>query len=265
MKIVLIFSIMMLAFYWVQNILGAQWNWLNFIKPFLDFVLSIAEKICSWEFNLFGANFELKYIAAIILILALMYICNLLSDLSNFLEKIYNELFIAAKKTQEKMLNNSMQKAAKKEQKKLNDYTIVISTKPKQKYVHMESSVDMEEQNRIMNKFMIEQTWIQPTVFEGGFLYKIEDFERIDYAIDILYKVMESKAPIDYAICIQAGDNPEQLKKLVELKMFGKIAIAADTLYRYGFNKEQRYNTTIVGMFQWEDKTLEVHEFIKKL
>ena len=263
-KIVFVFLIMMLAFYWVQNILGAQWNWLNFLKPFFDFTLSIAGAICSWEFSIFGANIELKYVAAMIIYVILMFVCNLLNDLSYFIEDIYKDANTAVKKTQENILNRSLEKSITKEQKKLNKYTIVISTRPKQKYVHMEQVVDMEEQNRIMNKYMIEQTWVQPTIFEGGYLYTIEDFERIDYAIDILYKVLESKAPIEYAICVQAGDNLEQLKKLVELKLFGKIAIASDTSYRYSFNKEQRYNTTMVGLFQDGANTLEVHEFIQK-
>ena len=36
MRIFLVFLIIMMLFYWVQNIIGATWNWLNFAKPILN-------------------------------------------------------------------------------------------------------------------------------------------------------------------------------------------------------------------------------------
>ena len=38
-------------------------------------------------------------------------------------------------------------------------------------------------------------------------------------------------------------------------------AMAADTSYRYRYNETHRYQTSQIGVFQYGDKTLEVHEF----
>ena len=37
--------------------------------------------------------------------------------------------------------------------------------------------------------------------------------------------------------------------------------MAADTSYRYRYNETHRYQTSQIGVFQYGDKTLEVHEF----
>ena len=112
-----------------------------------------------------------------------------------------------------------------------------------------------------MNKFISEKTSVKAMMFDGGFLYNFIDFDKIDTVLDVLFKVLHSSAPIDYAICIQSGDNIEQLKKLSSLNHFGMISMAADTAYRYKYNETHRYQTAQVGVFQNGDRTLEVHEF----
>ena len=112
-----------------------------------------------------------------------------------------------------------------------------------------------------MNEFISEKTAVIPMTMNGGFLYEFMDFDKIDTVLDVLFKVLHSNAPIDYAICIQSGDNMEQLTKLSTLNHFGMISMAADTAYRYRFNETHRYQTTQVGVFQNGDRTLEVHEF----
>lgn len=261
MKIVCVFCIIMLAFYWVQNLLHTEWSWLGFIKPFLDGLLEIANMIYSISFNLFGAVFELKYLSALIILIGLFFVMNLLILGTNILEGIYSSAHFVCKKAEEAAMNKALKNEVIKQEKKINKYSVVIHTEIKKKFSHQEINVNLEEQNKIMNKFMIEKTCVQPAILDGGFMYKFNDFDKIDNVLDVLFKIINSNAPLDYAICIQAGDDLEQLKKLISLKHFGKISMAADTAYRYKFNETHRYQTTQVGLFQCGDKTLEVHEF----
>ena len=129
---------------------------------------------------------------------------------------------------------------------------------------------DMNEQNQIMNKFLIEKTGISPQKCEeGGFIYTFESFEHIDEVLDVFSKLPESKAPIDYIICVQvlgADFRQEvlQLKELISLKMLNKITTLSDTAYRYSFNKNQKYSLSQLGVFQKPNGTFEVHQFVRK-
>ena len=229
-KIILVFCILMLTCYWVQNIMGTEWAWLGFIKPFLDGLLDFTNSIYSVTFEFWGAKFEFKYFSAVIILTAGVYLMNLFIILSNIAEGAYKSAHFVAKKTQEVIFNKEL-------------------------------NVNLDEQNKLMNEFISEKTAVIPMMMNGGFLYEFMDFDKIDTVLDVLFKVLHSNAPIDYAICIQSGDNMEQLTKLSTLNHFGMISMAADTAYRYKYNETHRYQTAQVGVFQNGDRTLEVHEF----
>ena len=99
-------------------------------------------------------------------------------------------------------------------------------------------------------------------------LYSFANFDKVDDVLHVLFKILESKAPLDYAMCIQVGlfnkENSYQIKTLATLECFGKIIMAADSAYRYKFNKNCRYETSSVGIFQCKTGTIEVHEFVNK-
>ena len=95
-------------------------------------------------------------------------------------------------------------------------------------------------------------------------------FGDIDKNLDIFMKLLQSKAPLDYVICVQVfGEDLEkeqnQLEKLKELRILNKVVSFADTVYRYNFNNEKGYGTTMVGLFQKEEASFEVHEFVKRI
>ncbi len=261
MKIVFVFCIIMLLFYWVQNLTGSDWKWLGFITPFLKGLLEIANKIYSVSFDIFGAVFEFKYLSALIILTAFFYLMNLLIIVTNLIEDAYNTSYLVCKKAEEALLNKTLKANVEREEKRINKYSVAISTTLKPKFSHKELNINIQEQNKLMNKFIIEKTGVQPAVFESGFLYQFNRFDEIDNVLEVLFKVIHSNAPLDYAICIQAGDDMEQLKKLISLKHYGMISMAADTAYRYKFNETHRYGTTQVGLFQYGERTLEVHEF----
>ena len=261
MKIVFVFCILMLLCYWVQNLTGADWAWLGFIKPFLDGLLDFTNSIYSVTFEIWGAKFEFKYFSAVIILTAGVYLMNLFIMLANILEGAYKSAHFVAKKTQEVIFNKELNVNITREEKKIKKYSVLIKTQIKKKYAHAELNVNLDEQNKLMNKFISEKTAVIPMMMDGGFLYEFMDFDKIDTVLDVLFKVMHSNAPIDYAICVQSGDNIKQLTKLSTLNHFGMISMAADTAYRYKYNETHRYQTTQVGVFQNGDRTLEVHEF----
>lgn len=261
LKIVCVFCIILLALFWVQNILHATWDWMSYFTPFLTGLLDIANNICSLSFNLWGAVFELKYVSAILILMALYFCMNLLIILTGILEAGYKSTHFICKKTQEIKLNKELKDNITREEARINKYVVTIHTAIKPKFSHKELHVDIEEQNKMMLDFLKQKLSMEPISFEGGYMYVFEDFNRIDNILDVLFKMINGNTPIYHAICIQVGDNLPQLKKLINLQHYGKITMAADTSYRYRFNKTHRYQTSQIGVFQNGDKTIEVHEF----
>ena len=60
---------------------------------------------------------------------------------------------------------------------------------------------------------------------------------------------------------VQAGNNIDQLAKIASFDLFGKMVFAADTLLRYRVNKNHKYQTCNIGIFNFEEHSLELHEF----
>ena len=260
-KIVFVFCIIMLLFQWVQDLTGSSWEWTNFIRQFLNGLLKFSQGICSISFDLWGAKFELKYIIAIIILIALFYTMNLLIDITSMIEEGYNSTREIYKKTEENALNKELKANITKQEKSINKYTVTIHTAIKRRFSHNGMNVDLNKQNEIMNDFIKSKLGVTPMFFENGFMYNFNNYNKIDEVLDVLFKILNSSPPIDYAICIQAGDNMYQLKKLISLKDYGKIIMAADTSYRFRFNELHKYQTSQIGIFQNGDKTIEVHEF----
>ena len=260
-KILFVFSILMLLFYWVENLTSANWTWLDFIKPFLNFVLQISNKINSGSIDLLGALFEFKFGIALSIFVFFFYLMNLFIFFVNLFEDIYKKTYSLCKKTEENILNENLQKKVEIEEKKIKKYSIFITTTLKKKFSHKELNINIEEQNNQMNKFIIEKLAVVPQKYENGFLYSFYDFDKIDSVLDIMFRILNSNSPLDYSICIQVDNNIAKLKKLMDLKYFGKIIMLAETSYRYRYNKTHRYQTSQIGIFQDGNKTIEVHEF----
>lgn len=260
-----VLCIILLVLYWIQNLTHANWAWLGFIKPLLDGLLDVANSIYSVSFNIFGAVFELKYLSAVIILVLISLVLKLLSFFVSMLQGVYESARFVCKKTEEAIFNKQLQAGQKWQQKKLTKYTVAIHTRLNVRYAYQESKINIDELNMQMNKFLTDALNTKPSVYQGGYVYNLDNFENIDTVLDALFKVINSQAPLSYAICIQIGDNQEQLNKLIELKNYGKITMASDTAYRYGFNTNKRYNVVQAGIFQCENRTIELHEFNEAL
>ena len=260
------FLIMTTIIYWLEAIFNAHWVWLDFIKPVLDSVLNIANNILPFSIYLGETTLDGKYIIAVILLICVMFVLRYLIEKLNDLKFDYNNLHNKQKKIIENNFNANLKNTVISEEIKITDYAVLIKTKLHKKFTNSKDKFDIQEQNNIMNRYIFKKTNVNFELYNNGFLYKFDDFNKIDNILDVLFKIIESTAPLDYAICIQAGNNMEQLNKLAELEYFGKIVFCADTLLRYKCNKSHRYGTQCAGIIQIsEDKTLEIHEFQKIL
>lgn len=267
LKIALVFCMLMLLLYWTKNLANLDWGWMGFIAPVLDGFIGIGNMISSNSLKLFDAVFEYKYMWALIIMIALYYIVHFLHIGTEALEEAYSEGSKVIKKLEEKKFNESLQKEQADEQIAIKKYRIFVATSVKKKFSHLECNVNLEEQNKIMNKFLMEKLCITPTPYEGGFLYSFRDFNAIDNVLDVFFKLLSSNAPLDYVICVQiCAGNPqqekEQLKSLIDLKFENKISMMSDVAFRYKFNKAHKYGTSQLGMFQKGSDTVEAHEFI---
>lgn len=265
-RIVTFFCILMLLLFWIQNLTKGNWEWLGFIKPFLNFLLETANSIYPLTFDFFGTVFEFKYISATILLLVAALIFRGLEFGIGFVEGLYNSGRFLCRKVEENVFNKQMQSKIEQTQKAITSYSIVVTTYEKAKNPYDTTVVNMQEQNSIMNRFIMEKLNVTPKSFENGFIYKFDSFDNIDDVLDIFFRVINSKAPINYSICININTNnpskdSEILKKLSQLKYTGKIYMSAETAFRYDFNAIKKYETEQIGVYQYNKSTIDVYEF----
>ena len=268
-KIVIVFSMMMLLLYWIQNLTKIFWSWFKPMAGFYDFLLDVANSISSESIMFFNANFEFKYPIALLLLCVLFFVTRVAITVVHKLEELYGDSVRFVKKIEENNFNRKLVTQNVREQKKIQCYQIYIETVVKPKFAHREYNVNLEEQNKILIKHLLEKTGQCSQKYENGFLFTFNSFEQIDLMLDIFTKLFESKAPIDYIICVQIiGVNSRkenlQLKTLIGLKNLNKITTMADTAYRYSFNELSNYEVSQMGVFQKEGGTYEVHQFVPK-
>ncbi len=253
--------IMLITLQWIEAINQANFFVLDIFRPFTDSILNFADSICSYSLTAFNNTIDLKYLIILILLIFFLILSKIFLNWLTDIDELRENINIKQKRMAEKAFNRSLVKNIVKNEKQVIKYMVLIKTKAKKNFGTDNPNVDMAWQNRLMNDFIYEKTNIKYEVFNGGFLYYFDNFDDINTTLQILFKVLKSTAPIEYAICVQAGLDLNQLKKLSEFEEYGKIIISADTLFKYKYNKLQIYETEIVGIFQKEEGTLEVHRF----
>lgn len=268
LQIIVLFCMLTLFLFWAQNLTQGDWAILNSIEPFLNKLLDIGSSFTQESIDLFDTVFELKYLASFLILLIFYIVLSLAKKGTNLLENLYNNTRINIKQTKEKILNKQLKDSITSQEKKIKQYKIFIATSIKKRFNNSNFKIDLEEQNKIMNKFIIEKTGVNPIVYKNGFLYSFFNFDAIDNILDVFTKIKNTKTPLDYTICIQVfGTNVinemVQLDKLISLDTKNKITIMADTSYRYKYNENKKYKTSQIGIFQSDskNKTFEVHEF----
>lgn len=266
LKIADIFVIMMFLFYWIQHLIGSSWGWTNFIKPLLDIFIEIGSIFSDKSIMLFSAVFEFKYFIALLLILFIYLLIHFCYMALCKLQELYEAGNEVVKKMQEKHLNTQLAKQQEFEQKGIQKYSVYVSAKVKKDAVTKIADINLDEQKALMNKFIFDKTGVASVGFNDGNLYSFDNFDKIDEVLEVLFKVIKSKAPLDYQICVAINENNQinyvKLGKLISLGLFGKISIFSDTAYRYKFVQNAKYETVQVGLFQKDEEECEIHEFV---
>ena len=269
LKIIVIFLIAMLTLYWMQDLTNKSWAWFGFISPLFDTLLDIGKGVSSKSINLFAAVFEFKYLVVFIFMGVLYFLVHALYLGLNVLEDLYDSGRRMYKNIEEKSLNMQLAIEQSNQQKKLKYFQIYVQAYVKPNMAHRAFNVDLEEQNKILVKHLLDKTGVCPNKYENGFLFNFSSFDKVDEVLDVFSKLYKSKTPLDFQICLQitgqdANAEEEELKTLIGLKMLNQIICFANTAYRYGFNVDQRYTTSQVGYFQKGNDSFEIHEFISK-
>lgn len=266
LKIIIVFFILLHLLFWIENLTGNEMGFLTFFKPVLTAFVAAGKSFSDASLDLLGAKFEYKFFIAMILYIVLYVVDHFIYKLLNLIQDIYLSGYDQVKKYEEKAFNEQLAKTQNDEQTKIKRYNIYVATSIKPKFNRRGVNIDLDEQNKIMNKFLIEKLGVSPKVYESGFLYSFGNIANIDSVLNIFFKLLHSTAPIDYIICVQISGKDlvvenKQLLELISLKFLNKISTCADTAYRYSFNASQKYETSQLGLFQKGNDTFEVHEF----
>ena len=157
-KICVVFLIMMLFLYWIQNLTDNFWTWTHWLNPILDLFIDIGNFIMPGSTTILASTFEYKYIGGVLALLIVYFFFHLVYLTLNLLENIYLSGRKIAKKLEEDIFNKNLELQNIKEQKKINRYQIYVETQLKPKYAHKEFNINLEEQNQILLKFLIKKT-----------------------------------------------------------------------------------------------------------
>ena len=264
LRLIVVFFIMTIGLYWFMNLLEADWAWFRFMKPPLDFILDLADSLYSSSFDFWGKTVEIKYFVAVIALLIIAFSLKFINIVVEFIQDIYESAHLKFKKMQELSMNLELKEKSESKERQTTKFFLYIQTKSASKYASTIKDNLLEEQTKVMNKFLSDKTGVKPEKIWDGYIYSFNNIEKIDRVLDLLFKIKNTDAPIHYLMCIQAGESIQQLRKLAGLQNGGKITIAADTLYRYNMMRDHEYVTSNVGIFQNGENTLEVHEITER-
>ena len=268
------FSVLILAFVmlivlnWIETLIKSHWTWMDLFRPLVDSFTSFSCLLMDGSFTMIDVSFELKYFAAVILCTVILGICKVCMNGLNLLQEIYENGRMAVKKMKEDNLNQLLQSKQIEEQKQYRSYMIYVSlTKGTVDKFNLQA-IDLDEQKNLMNKFLIENLGITPETFEDGFVYRFNKIDDMDSVLETFFKVLHSSAPVKYQICICLNEHNEAqdiavLKKLISLNITNKICSLSNMAYRYRFLQKQGYNTSLLGVFNTENGSIEVHEFVE--
>ena len=267
-QIIVVFGVITLLLYWVQNLLNTKWAWFSVFVPINQIFVDLGAQFMDGSLQLLDTIFEFKYFVAFIFYVLLYCACNLLIFFINQVKNTYESARIIVKRNQEKQFNKNLNKELVKEQEAIQKYRVYISCEKKEGRNANLIEFDINKQEAELNKFLIQQTGVSPRVYENGFLYCFSKFDDIDSVLEVFFRVLKSKAPVNYVICVQALSRDvnleEQLKNLIRSHLINKIVMMSDVAWRYGYNTVKKYEVSSLGVFQLDGESFDINSFEEK-
>ena len=269
LKIFTVFCIVMHMLYWIQVLTHNSWAWTNIMDPVINVILSLAGFINSNSVKVLNVVFEFKYFVALFIYIAIYFVIDYFMPIIDLMEDGYNSLSSKVKNIKEENYNKSLYKKNLNEQMKITKYYIYLKTSIKLIKGQLVQNIDIDEQNKVLLKHLVNKTQVIPQKFEEGFLFTYNSFDDIDNILDVFSKLSKTKAPLDFLVCVQILEGTqeqsfENIRKMASLNNYNKITTMAGTVYRYNYNNWQTYNISQLGVYQKEGATFELYEFVKK-
>ena len=270
LKIFTVFCIVMHMLYWIQVLTHNSWAWTNVMDPVINLILSLAGLINSNSAKVLNVVFEFKYFVALFIYIAIYFVIDYFMPIIDAMEDGYNSVSSKVRNIKEENYNKSLYKKNLKEQKKITKYYIYLETAVKFVKGQLVQNVDIDEQNKVLLKHLVNKTQVIPQKFEEGFLFTYNSFDDIDNILDVFSKLSKTKAPLDFLVCVQIFEGSqeqsfENIRKMASLNNYNKITTMADTVFRYDYNQGQTYDISQLGVYQKEGATFELYEFVKKV
>ena len=106
LKICSMFFFMLLILYWIQNIISADWTFLNIFSSILSSIVDFAASISDGKKEILGTVFEIKYIIALLLCTVVYYASQFLYTFVTKLEGTYSNVRDFCIKKEEDFYNN---------------------------------------------------------------------------------------------------------------------------------------------------------------
>jgi hypothetical protein len=149
---------------------------------------------------------------------------------------------------------------------KITKAIVYIELKPKERTV---AKVNLEEQYLQLNNFLYSKLGLAPIKYGNGYIYKFLNFKTIDLSLKTFMKAINSEAPVDYMVILQAYEGSEdfaymEIFKLRTTGIYNTIIMAPTTNIRYEYIKDAVYTTGIIGRYMIENDDVSIYEIREK-
>lgn len=262
--IALIFILGFLVFiFYIIFALGNANSYLSFLDPFVENIKYVIELF--WKGSEAPTNIH-GYMAGLILLAGGFCVFQFLKERFEALGKFLIKAKEDCRRFEDKQVNEQIHKNIDKMNDKITKAIVYIELKPKERTVE---KVNLEEQYLQLNNFLYSKLGLAPIKYGNGYIYKFLNFKTIDLSLKTFMKAINSEAPVDYMVILQAYEGSEdfaymEIFKLRTTGIYNTIIMAPTTNIRYEYIKDAVYTTGIIGRYMIENDDVSIYEIREK-
>ena len=232
----------------------------DFFKTQADIINSLG--IFIWGNSKSDLFLVKEFITGILFLAAVFFICQFIKiklvDFGNALK----DSLVRCYKNEEKKVNAELHRNITKMNKKISSALFYVEIKKKDS-VYL--PVDLEEQFKLLNNFLYSKTHIIPEKKDNGFVYILQNVEKIDMYLPFFFKALSSSAPIDYLFVFQIIETDlesamYEVSKIKNSGIYNKILMTPATNLRYENIDNKSYPTGVVGNYVFAGETHSIYE-----